>query len=274
MTPSGIVTLLTDFGTRDPFVGVMKGAMLARSATLSFVDLTHAIDPQRVGDAAFWLAHAFGWFPAGSVHLAVVDPGVGTERAAVVAQGTGPGGATHWFVAPDNGVLEVVARRIPDLAARAIEPARLGLHVASRTFHGRDVFAPVAALLAAGALAFEAVGPSVALTPTTNVPEPEVQEHAAHGVVVVIDHFGNLVTNVPVPAMPAQGAPNPAEFRQQVHVTIAGRELELVGTYADVAQGAVAAVVGSFGTVEVFVRNGSAVVALGTRRGAAVSVFW
>ena len=257
---SGIVTLLTDFGTEDPFVGVMKGVVLSRSPRTVVVDLTHAIAPQQVGDAAFWLAQAFGWFPAGTVHVAVVDPGVGTQRAAVAAHTAG-----HWFVAPDNGLLEVVARQAASFEARAIDPDHLGLKVASRTFHGRDVFAPVGALLASGAIDFSAIGPPCALTPTALVPEPVVTPAGARGSVVVIDHFGNLVTNVCAGDLPV--AP---EYR----VTIGGREFPLVNTYADVEVGAVGAVVGSFGQLEVFARNASAALLLGAERGARVTVSW
>jgi S-adenosylmethionine hydrolase len=257
---SGIVTLLTDFGTEDPFVGVMKGVVLSRNPRAVVVDLTHAIAPQRVGDAAFWLAQAFSWFPPGTVHVAVVDPGVGTERAAVVARA-----AEHWFVAPDNGLLEVVARRAASFEARAIDASGLGLKVASRTFHGRDVFAPVGALLASGALEFSQIGPLCTLTPTALVPEPVIGAAAAQGTVIVIDHFGNLVTNVLAVDLPVA-----AERR----VAIAGREFPLVNTYADVEVGDVAAVVGSFGQLEVIARNASAAEVLGVERGARVLVSW
>ena len=260
MTPNGLVTLLTDFGVRDPFVGVMKGVMLGVGARLTFVDLTHAIEAQRVGDAAFWLGHAYGWFPPGTLHLAVVDPGVGTERAAVVARGGG-----HFFVAPDNGVLEVVARRCPELEVRQIDVERLGLDVRSRTFHGRDVFAPVAARVALGLLGFEQVGPVRAPAPTANVPEPVVGGQNARGVVTVIDHFGNLITNVAASTLPAGTA---------WCVGIAGQKLPVVGTFADVPPGALAAVVGSFGELEVFARNGSAAALLSAERGTPVDVSW
>ena len=118
MMTCGVVTLLTDFGTHDPFVGVMKGVILKRSTRLTIIDVSHAIEAQQVGDGAFWLAQAFPWFPEGTVHVAVVDPGVGTLRRAVVGRAAG-----HLFVAPDNGLLEVVARRASGFEAREIEAA-------------------------------------------------------------------------------------------------------------------------------------------------------
>jgi len=258
--PSGVVTLLTDFGTKDPFVGVMKGVILKRSARLMIVDLSHSIEPQRVGDAAFWLAHAYPWFPDGTVHVAVVDPGVGTARRAVAARA-----GTHWFVAPDNGVLEVVARRSPDFEAREIDGERLGLHLASRTFHGRDVFAPVGALLACGKATFANLGAPATLVTTTHVPAPVIGGRSAEGVVVVIDRFGNLVTNLTAAELPPSGA---------WRVSILGHDLPVVGTYADVPPFVPAALTGSFGELELFVRNGSAASFLSAERGTPVGVSW
>lgn len=253
--PSGIVTLLTDFGTQEPFVGVMKGVMLSIDAGLRIVDLTHGIEPQAIGDAAFWLEQSYRWFPAGSVHVVVVDPGVGSERAAVALRAGG-----HYFVGPENGCFEVVARRAASVEVREVVPARLGLSVPSRTFHGRDVFAPVGALVASRQVAFEALGPVHALVPTARVPEPVVAEDGVGGVVVAVDRFGNLVTNVPGAGLDA------------ARVEFAGRDVALVSTYADVAVGTFAAVVGSCGTVELFVRDGSARELTGAKRGAAVRV--
>jgi len=260
MMTCGVVTLLTDFGTRDPFVGVMKGVILKQSTRLTVVDVTHAIEPQQVGDGAFWLAQAFRWFPDGSVHVAVVDPGVGTARRAVVGRGAG-----HLFVAPDNGLLEVVARGVSDFEAREIDAERLGLRVSSRTFHGRDLFAPVGALLASGATTFDAVGPACTLAPSRNVPEPVIGARSAEGCVVVVDRFGNLLTNLSSGALPAGGARR---------VGVLGHDLAVVATFADVPPGALAALVGSFGQLEVFVRDGSAAAVLGAQRGTPVGVSW
>jgi S-adenosylmethionine hydrolase len=253
---SGIVTLLTDFGTDDPFVGVMKGVMLSIGRELRLVDLTHGIEPQAIGDAAFWLEQAYRWFPDGSVHVVVVDPGVGSERAAVAVSAGG-----HYFVGPDNGSFEVVVRRAAAYEAREIVPDRLGLAVPSRTFHGRDVFAPVGALLATRRVAFDTLGPARQLVATERVPEPRQDDAGAHGVIVVVDRFGNLVTNVPVAMVEAGSS-----------VALGGRHVELVGTYADVPVGTLGAVIGSCGTVELFVREGSARELSGAKRGAPVRV--
>jgi S-adenosylmethionine hydrolase len=178
----------------------------------------------------------------------------------VVARGGG-----HCFVGPDNGLLEVVARRCPRLEARQIDPAKLGLSVPSRTFHGRDLFAPVAAKLALGVLAFEEVGREHSLLVTANVPEPELGAGNARGAVVVIDHFGNLVTNLSAAELPR---------REGLRVRVAAREVPVVSTFADVAPGAPAALVGSFGALELFVRNGSAAALFSAERGTRVDVSW
>lgn len=253
-SPNGIVTLLTDFGAQDPFVGMMKGVMLSIDRELRLVDLTHGIEPQAIGDAAFWLEQSYRWFPAGTVHVVVVDPGVGSARRAVAMRAGG-----HYFVGPDNGSFELVVRRAASHEAREIVPERLGLSVPSRTFHGRDVFAPVGALLAAGKLVFEALGAPCELAASKRVPEPVSVEGGIDGVVVAVDRFGNLVTNVP-----ASSVDNGAS------VTLGELTLTLVQAYSDVPVGSAAAVVGSCGTVELFVRDGSARERSGAERGDAV----
>jgi len=255
-----VVTLLTDFGLSDPFVGVMKGVVLRECPAVALVDVTHDIEPQGLRAAAFWLGQAYAWFPAGTVHLAVVDPGVGTARRAIVACAGG-----HCFVAPDNGLLEVVRRREPALTARVIDAARLGLSVPSRTFHGRDLFAPVAGRLAAGSVAFDDVGPEIALGSSALVPEPKHGEHSAEGQVLVADRFGNLVTNLE--GLPASALPTAS-------VRVLGRSVRVVGTYAELAEGECGAVVGSFGQLEIVVREGSAARELGAKPGTPVLVDW
>jgi S-adenosyl-L-methionine hydrolase (adenosine-forming) len=255
-----VVTLLTDFGTRDPFVGVMKGAVLAACPGASIVDLTHEIEPQRVRDAAFWLGAAYPWFGPGTVHLAVVDPGVGSARRALVVRADG-----QLFVAPDNGLLEVVRRKATRVEARLLDPAALGILVRSRTFHGRDLFAPVAGRLAAGTLSFEDAGIVVAPLATALVPEPHVGERSVDGEVVLADRFGNLVTNVEAETLTQLSGST---------VRVAGRELAVVGTYADLRPGGLGAVVGSFGQLELVCRDGSAAKELAIQSGARVRVDW
>lgn len=257
MKPSGIVTLLTDFGTRDPFVGVMKGVVLSHCPSAAIVDLTHEIEPQRVADAAFWLAQAYRYFPPGSVHVAVVDPGVGSARKAVVLRAD-----EQLFVGPDNGILQGVRGRAEVSEAREISLDHFGLPPPSRTFHGRDVFAPVAGLLASGRIAFPQVGPSTALLATAPIPEPVLSPGAACGEVVVIDRFGNLITNLTGP------------FPEGARISVIGRSVPLVATYADAASGSLLAVFGSFGQLEIAERDGSAALSLAAKRGTPVRVDW
>jgi S-adenosylmethionine hydrolase len=253
METSGIVTLLTDFGLRDPFVGVMKGALLARYPSARLVDLTHDIEPGRIADAAFWTAQAYPWFPPGTVHLAVVDPGVGTSRAALVVWCAG-----HLFVGPDNGLFELVFREAEAYECRRIDLPGLGLALPSKTFHGRDVFAPVAGLLASGRVELGGVGPPHEPLVTARVPRARPVAEGIEGEVLIVDRFGNLVTNV---------VAAPLGDLRGVSVEILDRTLEVVGTYGELAPGGCAAVVGSFGQLEVVERDGSAARTLGAQRG-------
>lgn len=256
---SRTVTLLTDFGVTDPFVGVMKGVVLTHCADARIVDLTHGIEPQRVVDAAFWIAQAYRWFPPKTVHLVVVDPGVGTERAPLVLAA-----GEHYFVGPDNGIFEGVLAREAEVECRAIDLKALGLPVPSRTFHGRDVFAPVAGMLAAG-LAFERLGAVLQPSPSELLPRARFEESEASGEVVLSDRFGNLITNLELGGR--------ADGRRAV-VEVAGHALPLVGTYAELLPAACGAVVGSFGQIELVERNGSAARTLNAQRGTPVRVSW
>lgn len=278
MKPSGVVTFLTDFGTRDPFVGVMKGVVLARFPDAKLIDLTHDIDPQDIAAGAFWLGQAYRWFPPGTVHVAVVDPGVGSARLPIAIAAGG-----HVFIGPDNGLFEVVLRKTAPAAppaapsppiCRAIDVAALGLSVPSRTFHGRDVFAPAAASLASGQRPFESLGPSATPLATNLVPRPRRRAAPAgagngaiaiDGEVVVIDRFGNLITNIELEPGEADPGSGPAGAR------VGETFVPFVATYADVPPGACAALINSSGHLEIARRNGSAASTLGAGRGTPVA---
>jgi S-adenosylmethionine hydrolase len=251
LSPNRLVTLTTDFGTRDAYVGAMKGVLLSIAPELAIHDVAHDVDPQRIEHGAAVLRGACPYFPSGTVHVGVIDPGVGTERAPVVIVAGG-----HAFVGPDNGLFgPVVARLGGAHAAYRIErtPA-LAHHLPrqrSSTFHGRDLFAPVAALLAAGIVAPSAVGPrhTVVQLPGT---EPVRVPGGIEGQIAYYDHFGNAITNVPVQML--------AELGQGERVVrLPGdRRAVLRETYGDGAPGEILAVVGSEGLVEIAVRDGSA----------------
>jgi S-adenosyl-L-methionine hydrolase (adenosine-forming) len=257
---SGVITLLTDFGLSDPFVGVMKGRILSRFAAARIIDLSHQAPVHEPQVAGFWLSRCFQQFPPGTVHVAVVDPGVGTARAilCMVAEG-------HALLAPDNGLLERCAARHP--AARVLQLAegplaRLGIDRVSATFHGRDIFAPVAAELAAGRCGPQALGPPRSLASSV-ADEPEMLPDAVVGRVVTVDHFGNLITNI--------GAER-IERMERAQAHVGGRVLRIGRTYGDVEPGEALALINSFEVLEIAVRQGSAAAALGVGRGARVSV--
>jgi S-adenosylmethionine hydrolase len=259
-----VITLLTDFGTRDAYVGAMKGVILSICPGARVVDITHEVAPQDIVEGAWTLAAAARHFPSGTVHVAVVDPGVGGARRAVAVR------AGRWrFVGPDNGVLSwAVAAACAPGALRAVElnDARWFGEDVSRTFHGRDIFAPVAAHLAAGAR-MEDLGPPVRDLTALPVPAPVATGDELAGEVVHIDRFGNAITNIDRPAFDAWRQGREAE------VSAGGRVVgSLRGTYAEAQPGEALALFESTGRLEIAVREGSAAQALGLARGAQVRV--
>jgi len=258
---SGVITITTDFGHKGPFVGVMKGVILTRFAEARIVDLTHEIVVHWPAEAGFWLSRSFGYFPRGTVHVAVVDPGVGTSReiVAVAAQG-------HVFLAPDNGLLAPILVRHPEAEIVRLENSRLGalgIHQPSATFHGRDIFAPVAAEMAAGRLRMPDLGEQVEGLIPAWVDEPAVERSGVSGVVITIDHFGNLITNIDAKLL--EGFANP-QIRAGNHV------FPLRRTYGDVQPGDYLALINSFGVLELARSEQSASEGLGLSRGAPVTV--
>ena len=261
--PSGVITLTTDFGHQGPFVGVMKGVILTRFAQARLVDLTHEILAHWPAEAGFWLVRAYRYFPPGTVHVAEVDPGVGTARAILVVRAEG-----HIFLAPDNGLLApLVSRarsaRIVRLASGAL--ARLNVQRVSATFHGRDIFAPVAAELAAARVQPEDLGE--ALEPDALVPswveEPSVESRSVAGVAITQDTFGNLITNI-------EGA---LVERFRLPLVHAGNHaFPVLRTYGETRPGEYLALVNSFGVVEIARAEQSAADGLGLSRGAPVIV--
>ena len=241
-----IVTLLTDFGTADGYVAEMKGVLLSHAPHVQVVDAAHDLAPHDVELARLALARYWRRYPAGSVHLAIVDPGVGSARRAIAVASDG-----RFLVGPDNGVLS------PALLLPGAEVVELAVPAAAApTFHGRDVFAPAAARLACGD-ALQGLGrvcddPVVRRTPEAH----RTEDGAVQGEVIAVDRFGNLITNVIA--------------RRGGRVELGGVTVELRRTYADVGPGGLVALTGSSGLVEVAVRDGSAAVRLGVGRGSTV----
>ena len=255
-----IVTLTTDFGTRDPYVAQLKGVLLAGCEGARIHDLTHEIAPQDVLEGALFLAAAVPTFPPGTVHLAVVDPGVGTDRRAIAATL----GGQH-LVCPDNGLLTLLARRAALEEVRSIELPSLRREPVSATFHGRDLFAPAAAFLACGG-ALEELGPPVEDPVELPLPRTRSEEARLLGEVLHVDRFGNTITNLGRSDIEAIAG------GRAVRVEAGSLPLGLARTYGDVADGEALALIGSADLLEVAVRNGSAAATLGLERGSEVAV--
>ena len=254
---TGIVTLTTDFGARDSYVAQLKGVLLACCEPVRVLDLTHEIAPHDIVEGALFLAGAVPAFPPRTVHLAVVDPGVGTARRAMAVEVAG-----QFVVCPDNGLLTLLARSHPIAAAHELTNPDLRREPASATFQGRDVFAPAAGHLACGG-ALADLGPPATDLVRLAAPEPVAGEGAVRGEVMHVDRFGNAITNIPASILTWLG---------DIRVYAAGHDLALLRTYADTGVGEPLALVGSNGYVEVAVREGSAADALGLGRGDAVRV--
>jgi S-adenosylmethionine hydrolase len=258
---NGIITLTTDFGLSDPFVGVMKGQILNRFREAQLVDLTHDILAHWPAEAGFWLARSYKYFPRGTLHVAVVDPGVGTQRDIVAIEGDG-----HVFLAPDNGLLaplvsRVAAARIVRLDMSRLSP--LGIGVPSATFHGRDIFAPIAAEIAAGRCRPSSIGSETTDLVPAWVDEPEQAGDHVSGVVITIDHFGNLITNIDAALI--------KRFQSPI-VRTGTHEFALSRTYGDRRPGEYLALVNAFDVVEIARAEQSAAEGLGVGRGAPVTV--
>lgn len=252
-----IITLTTDFGTRDGYVGAMKGVVLSIAPQATLVDLTHGVPAQDVIAGAVSLSQAAPYFPPGTIHVAVVDPGVGGARADLLVEAEG-----RFFIGPDNGVLSLAARgprRIYEIRSEAFrrEPV-------SPTFHGRDVFAPAAARLAAGAPPAEA-GPLRDAMVEIGAAQLRQRGGVVEGEVVYVDGFGNLLTSVPADLIPDGAA---------VEIDgLEGRfEPVLARTFSDVETGVLVAYIGSGGHLEIARRDGSAAARIGAERGTKVRV--
>lgn len=281
-----LLTLTTDFGTADPYVGVMKGVILGINPRASIIDISHDISPQSILQASFIIGGSHPFFPEGTVHVVVVDPGVGTSRDPLLL--VTPRAS---FVAPDNGVLSHVIRQgfafnegmgesgpspghteraCPEPAERVALPneylayrltnAEYWLHPVSSTFHGRDIFAPVAAHLSSGAPP-HLLGRQVDQIRCLAVSEPSWDDNSLVGRVAHIDRFGNLISDIPAALLPGDGA---------MTIEVKGHRIQgLASSYAE--GGWLLAVVGSYGTLEVSVKNGNAALALDAKVGDLVS---
>ena len=262
-----IVTLTTDFGLCDGYVAAMKGAMLSVNPDVRMIDVTHEVSPQDVMEAAFVLRQVVPRFPAGTVHLAVVDPGVGTERRAIAARFE-VDGQPHVFVGPDNGLLPLVAGPSVDEVVVLDHPDAWVVVRPSPTFHGRDVFGPVAAALAAGA-ELTSVGTTVEGAYTMHWPLPRTDDQGVDGMVLHVDHFGNCITNVTPDDL--DGLRRGRSFKCYAGSAVVQTHAR---TYGETAPGDALTLFGSSGLLEIAVNCGHASRLLSIERGATVNVVY
>jgi len=256
-----IITLLTDFGLADGYVAAMKGVIVTQAPEARVVDACHAIAPQDVRAGAWVLGQYWSFYPAGTIHIAVVDPEVGTARGALLAEADG-----QYFLAPDNGLLFWVFRRAERMVTRKLKPAAQRPGPISSVFHGRDVFAWVAGLLAAGKVTVADVTENVPAIEWPDWAEVQIAPGRLTGQVVHIDRFGNIITGITRRQLDETGW---KKFEVvAAHVSIDG----LARVYADAEEGELLAVVGSSGHLEIAMRNGSAAELLGLSGGARIVV--
>jgi hypothetical protein len=255
-----IVTLTTDYGTNDHLVGVLKGVILSILPNATLVDINHHVTPFDILDGALAIGSAYHYFPARTIHLVVVDPGVGTQRRPILVSGD-----QHYFVAPDNGVLSMVYEREQNVLVRHITAGHYFLSPISNTFHGRDIFAPVAAWLGKS-MQTEAFGDEITDFVRFSIPRPKTDGAGLKGVVLRVDVFGNLLTNFTAEDLPAGSVEE-----GKVKLKVGGKGVQrFVQTFAQGAAGEPIAFLGSSGFLEVGVNKGNAARALAVNRGAEV----
>jgi S-adenosylmethionine hydrolase len=256
-----VIALLSDFGARDHYAGTMKGVMLGICPDLTLVDITHDITPHDVLEGSLQLAASYKYFPPGTIFLAVVDPGVGSTRRGIAAES-----GDYRFVGPDNGVLTGALRETPPKRVVELTERRYARPTVSRTFEGRDRFAPAAAWLAKG-IQLSALGRTITNYHLLDIPQVDMTDARLHGVVLLSDRFGNLVTNIDRRTFEA------FTRAQTVSLNVAGHPIAgVVATYADIRNGEVCGLFGSTDHLEFAVNGGSAAKALSVDRGAPVEI--
>jgi hypothetical protein len=262
---AAIVALLTDFGHRDPFVGMMKGVMLGINPDLQLIDISHEVTPQRIREAAIVLSVSFRYFPPHTIFLVVVDPGVGGTRRPLVAETS-----EHLFVAPDNGVLEPVLEQTEVRHVIHASEARYVRQSISRTFHGRDIFAPLAAWLSRG-VAAQNMGAAIDDYRRLDLPRPRVRSDGGlEGEIIYQDRFGNLISNIPEAwVMKVWGPPPWPGVRAHIGASV----IDGVDShYGQRSTHHLGMIFNSWGLLEIFANGGNAAQATGAVEGSAVRI--
>jgi S-adenosylmethionine hydrolase len=262
---TSIITLTTDFGLNDHFVGAMKGVILDLAPDAQIIDINHSVQPFDVLDGALTISQAYSYYPPGTVHMVIVDPGVGTARRPILLTGD-----RHQFIAPDNGVLSLIYDREERLSVRRITAEHYFLQPRSNTFHARDIFSPVAAYLAKG-VEPDRFGDEITDYVRFAAPRPKpIDECTLRGVVLKIDRFGNLITNITPEDLPALFQAQPPAFK--ITVGNKGQATRMCTNYAEGTPGEVFGILGSMGFLEIAANRGSAFQLLGAGKGSEVNV--
>jgi S-adenosylmethionine hydrolase len=257
-----IITLTTDYGTNDHLVGTMKGVMLKVLPEIQIVDISHHVMACDILDGALTIGMAYKYFPPKTIHVVVVDPGVGTPRRPILVTGD-----QHFFIAPDNGVLSMVYDKEESFSVRHVTSEHYFIRPVSNTFHGRDLFAPVAAWLAKNQQPMS-FGEEINDPVRFSLPKPRAGDGKVKGVVLKVDNFGNLITNIPPDMIPQAFIPE-GRYR----ITVAGKDVpKVMLSYGDGGPGEPFGILGSAGLLEISVNRGSAARTLSAQRGAEVVV--
>jgi len=260
--PPTTITLLTDFGYQDHYVGVMKGVILSINPQIKFVDISHNVSPHNVLEGAIILNNAYSYFPRGTIHIAVVDPGVGSDRKAILVAGK-----DYFFVGPDNGIFGLVCNRLKEFNVFELTNSRFFLKPISATFHGRDIFAPIAAYLSKGVPPAE-MSQKIKNYQSLSLPVPIIEGERIKGTVIHMDGFGNLVTNINRGHLKKIGKEN------SLKVKIGERIITKISpNYQSVNRGKLLALIGSSEMLEISVREGNTWKMLGYKEGDEVLVF-
>ena len=261
-----LITFTTDFGTSDHFVGTMKGVINTINPEAKIIDISNSVQPYDILDGALTIVQSYRYFPANTLHVVIVDPGVGTSRRPLLVTAE-----KHLFIAPDNGVLSLVYEREERLSVRHITAEHYFLQPVSQTFHGRDVFAAVAGWLSKGVEAAK-FGDEITDFVRFAAPKPKpINEKLMKGIVLKVDHYGNLITNLSPKEVPHLFDPEPPPFK----ILIGKHEItKMKGAYAQGTPGEVFGILGSMGFLEIATNRGAANRAVGAEKGSEVGVLF
>lgn len=262
-----LITLTTDFGYKDPFAGMMKGAIYSINDSAIIVDISHGIERQNILEGAFIISNAYRYFPEGTVHVVVVDPGVGSTRRPLLIYSAG-----HYFVGPDNGIFSMIIEKDRHSMVIEVTEERYFLKDVSSTFHGRDIFAPVAAWLSKG-FATGSFGRIIDDFKEIKIPDVEKKQSSVRGVIIYIDSFGNIITNISSSIV--DEVLQPGVLSSNVQVAIYGHKISGIRKcYAETKEGELGAIINSFNLIEIFSYMGNAAQVLNAKKGDVVEMIF